>query len=136
MICPNCKYETSDMLNACEWCGMSLVQPPGAPQGQYPAGAPQGQLSVDVSGQQYCSPGDASAGYGAPSQQQGAPRPGARPPARPAREWYMSPVFFIACGILVLGIVAGLYLGTRPARSYSGATVAGRPTMLDFYTDT
>lgn len=98
----------------------------GSPQAHAPGGAWQSPPGPA----QYYSPGDATGGHGT------------MPPLRTSnrqpqekKEWYASPGFFIVLGLLVVAIVAGLFLGTRPARSYAELVVNGKPTMLDFYAD-
>jgi len=148
MKCPNCNSDTPDISNACEWCGAALYQDAGAEQTpgdmfdrqaayQFGYGLIEGGETPPPPGAPGYAPGDASyQGYGQPGPYR---QPGPPPPAQ-HRPWYQAPwPYVIAIAIVLIAIVAVVAM-QHSSSSQSAASAAfvvnGKPTLLDFYTDT
>ena len=123
MKCPNCNSETSEMASACEWCGAPV---------QAPA---QNAPMVPGTGGAFFSPGDAG-GYGF-----GQPAPGG-PPAQPSNSWYHSPWPFLVALVLLVAIIGGVLVMrkatpvSKTGGTFADFVIGGKPTLVDFYTDT
>jgi hypothetical protein len=119
MICPHCHAETSDMMNACELCGQRLfdtTEPTAA----------------------YASPGDATIWPRGPNGEPPPPEASNRPPGgmQPGSQWYLRPWPYVIGIAIVAVVVVSLLLFHTGAKGHVALLVDGRPTVLDFYTDT
>jgi len=127
MICPECRAETSDMSSHCEWCGAVLARPAASPSQAGPPAAPQGGLPGP-------SPSEWYPHQGAPAWQAGPPGP--PPPAGEPNPWYLRPWPYVAAIVLVIVVVGLVVVLAHGSNARPDMVVAGKPTLLDFYTDT
>ena len=155
MKCPNCSNETSDAASVCEWCGSLLYQQSHAPlspeQGRaqqgyppqvpppagYPPQVPPPRVGVPAPPPGGYAPGDA--GYYGYRPQPQPPRGNKLSDPSP---WYYSPWPYVVALVLVLAIIGGVLVTQKSTKSspsgstYADFVVGGKPTLVDFYTDT
>jgi hypothetical protein len=155
MKCPNCSNETSDAASVCQWCGsllhrqaqapvpsgqvLSQGYPPQVPPPRgYPPQVPPPRGGVPAQPPGGYAPGDASySGY----RPQPAPPQANKPPSDPS-PWYYSPWPYVVALVLVLAIIGGVLVTQKSSNSspsgntYADFVVGGKPTLVDFYTDT
>jgi hypothetical protein len=130
MICPQCGAETSEMSSRCEWCGAAVAQSAAPPPQAGPPvspGVPPGP-----------SPGEWYPHQGPPAWQGGPTGPAARPPSGGGDRgpWYTRPWPYVAAIILVIVVVGLVVVFSRGSKARPDMVVSGKPTLLDFYTNT
>lgn len=111
----------------------SRAPPPAGPYAGYGAGVPPAPGGYPAGGGPgYMAPGDAS--YRPPTPPE-LPRPVAS--GGGGEPIYLKPWPYIIAVLLVVLVVAGVFLTQKASnKTYADLVVGGRPTLLDFYTDT
>lgn len=84
------------------------------------------------------SPGEWYPHQGPPAWQGGPTGPVARPPSSGGGggPWYTRPWPYIVAIILVIAVIGLVFVFARGSKARPDMVVAGKPTLLDFYTNT
>jgi hypothetical protein len=123
MICPNCRAETSDMMNVCELCGQPLLDSSEGPSAE----RPPGDATIWI----YPKPADTT---GSEWTLRETTRAGRK--SGTGSRWYLSPWPYLIGMAVVAVVTVSLLTFHSSAKAYPELVTGNQPTLLDFYTDT